>query len=99
MKRITAAILLMLTAGMAVDLLRTKAPSEWGEIKEGMDSAVVVETAGNPDVNVLDSKGIQIWTKWGLIRSSSLTVFYYDTKNPNTATRTNQSVRWLWERI
>ncbi len=99
MKRITAAILLMFTAGVTVDLVRSRAPGEWDEIREGMNSSDVVEMVGKPDVNVLDSKEIQIWTKSGLIRSSSLAVFYYDTKNPNTATRTNQSVRWLWERI
>jgi hypothetical protein len=99
MKRIIIATFVMLLAGVAIDLLRTRAPSEWDEIKEGMNSSVIVETAGKPDVNVLDSKGIQIWTKSGLIRSVGLAVFYYDTDNPDIATRTHHSVRWLWERI
>jgi hypothetical protein len=99
MKRRLVYITLAVPVLIAADFMRSAAGRHWKSIQAGMTEVDVRSKLGKPSRNVFNSKGVQIWSNEGIIRSSSLAVFYYDPEHPNIVTRTHEGTRWIWERL
>lgn len=84
---------------IVADLVRSSADNQWKTIHPGMIEQDVVAKIGLPTTNVVKSKGVQIWLRDGLIRSTSIAVFYYDLERPSTVTKTHEGTKWIWERL
>ena len=84
---------------LTVDLIRSRPDPEWKNIEQGMSLESVEEALGKPSHSLRESKGLQIWNRSGLLRTSSLAVYYGDMKNPHSVTNVRPSRVWLIERL
>ena len=88
---------LILTLGA---LIIVGAPDRrWALVIVGMKADNISRLIGKPDHSLRQSKGIEIWNRGTLFRTSSIVVLYYEAQAPETATQVMRSTVWCWERI
>jgi hypothetical protein len=101
MKKIRIIPLILIAGGavIGIDIIRTKPDPRWNSIHPGMKLSSVIEKLGKPEVNLQSSKGIQIWNRSGILRTTSIALFYYDQNNPDIVTGIQPGEVWIIERL
>lgn len=101
MKTLLTTVLGLIIIGILANLITGAPSAKWNLVQPGMSQQQITTLLGRPSIDVLKSKGFQIWTRGRFIRirSSGLVVDYNSQDNPDIATKVRKSEIWFWQAI
>jgi hypothetical protein len=99
MKTAIKILIALIIIGIIANLIIGAPGAKWDLVQPGMTQQEITAQLGRPSIDVFKSKGLQIWTRGGFIRSNGLAIQYYNQDTPDIATKVRKEELWFWQAI